>query len=38
MFNSKKSISDYVEHKTLKEPINYKSMEEKEFDKEKLKI
>jgi tetratricopeptide (TPR) repeat protein len=35
MFNSKKSISDYVEEKTLKETINYKSMEDKEFEKEK---
>lgn len=38
MFNSKKSISDYVEHKSLKEPIAYKTMEDKEYEKEKIKM
>ena len=38
MFNSKKSISDYVEQKSLKEPIGYKTMEDKEYEKEKIKM
>jgi hypothetical protein len=38
MFNTKKSISDYVEEKTLKEPISYKTLEDKEYEKEKVKM
>ena len=36
--NNSKSISDYVDEKTLKEPINYKSLEDKEFEQEKSKM
>ena len=38
MFNTSKSISDYVEEKASKQPISYKTMEDKEFEKESKKM
>ena len=39
MFNSKnQSVSDYVQQKVIKEPINYRTVEDEEFEKEKKKI
>jgi len=34
MFNSKKSVNDYVKKTVKAEPIGYKTIEEKEFEKE----
>ena len=38
MFNTTKSISEYVEEKTSKQPINYKTLEDREYEKEKKKM
>jgi hypothetical protein len=38
MFDKKTSVSDYVMHKENKEPLNYKSQEDKEFEKDQQKM
>ena len=38
MFDGKNSISDYVSKKTYHDPISYKTVEDREFEKEKQKI
>ncbi|CDW73168.1 peptidyl-prolyl cis-trans isomerase d [Stylonychia lemnae] len=38
MFTSQSSVSEYVDHKISKEPINYKSIEDQEYEKEKQKM
>jgi hypothetical protein len=38
MFNKTASVSDYIQHKENKEPLNYKSLEDKEFEKDQQKM
>jgi len=38
MFSKNASVSDYVAKKVKTEPLNYKSVEDKEFDEEKKKM
>jgi hypothetical protein len=38
MFTSGNSVSEYVSQKIKREPLNYKTVEDQEFEKEKAKI
>jgi tetratricopeptide (TPR) repeat protein len=38
MFTSAQSVAEYVDHKIKREPINYKSIEDQEYEREKTKM